>query len=91
MLLRNLDQTKGLCNGTRLIVTRLTNLVIRANIITGNKTGHEIYIPRMSMSPSQSSLPFKLIKRQFPMILSYAMIINKIQGQSLIILIISSF
>lgn len=35
MLLRNLDQLEGLCNGTRLIVTRLTNHVIKAKIIYG--------------------------------------------------------
>ena len=30
MLLRNLDQTQGLCNGTRLIITRLAKHVIAA-------------------------------------------------------------
>ena len=54
MLLRNLDQATGLCNGSRLIVTRLANHVTSAKLITGNKDGQEIYIPRMSMSSSQS-------------------------------------
>ena len=35
------------------------------------------------MSPSQSPWPFKLKRRQFPIIVSYAMTINKSQGQSL--------
>ena len=35
MLLRNLDQTQGLCNGTRLIVTKLAKHVIAADIIAG--------------------------------------------------------
>ena len=35
MVLRNLDQTQGLCNGTRLIVTRLAKHVIAADIIFG--------------------------------------------------------
>jgi len=83
MLLRNLDQSEGLCNGTRLIITRLQKHVIAAKILSGNRKGNEVYIPRMSMSPSQSPWPFKLIRRQFPIMLSYAMTINKSQGQSL--------
>ena len=83
MLLRNLDQTQGLCNGTRLVVIRLAKHVIAAEIISGKNLGHNVYIPRMSMSPSQSPWPFKLLRRQFPIMLSYAMTINKSQGQSL--------
>ncbi|KAL5141385.1 ATP-dependent DNA helicase PIF1 [Glycine soja] len=83
MLLRNLDQTQGLCNGTRLIITRLAKHVIAADIISGTNIRDHVYIPRMSMSPSQSPWPFKLLRRQFPIMLSYAMTINKSQGQSL--------
>ncbi|XP_058726415.1 uncharacterized protein LOC131597756 [Vicia villosa] len=83
MLMRNLDQSDGLCNGTRLIVTRLANHVIEAKIISGKNIGNLFYIPRMSMPPSESPWPFKLIRRQFPIIVSYAMTINKSQGQSL--------
>lgn len=54
MLLRNLDQSEGLCNGTRLIVTQLANHVLEAKIISGKNIGNKVYIPRMSMSPSQS-------------------------------------
>ncbi|XP_058733685.1 uncharacterized protein LOC131605332 [Vicia villosa] len=83
MLMRNLDQSDGLCNGTRLIVTRLASHVSEAKIISGKNIGNLFYIPRMSMSPSESPWPFKLIRRQFPIIVSYAMTINKSQGQSL--------
>eukprot|EP00256_Glycine_max_P054071 XP_014620840.1 ATP-dependent DNA helicase pfh1-like [Glycine max] len=83
MLLRNLDQNQGLCNGTRLVVTKMAKHVIAAEIISGKNIGLAVYIPRMSMSPSQSPWPFKLLRRQFPIMLSYAMTINKSQGQSL--------
>jgi ATP-dependent DNA helicase PIF1 len=81
--MRNLDQAEGLCNGTRLIVTKLANHVIEAKIISGKNIGNMHYIPRMRMSPSQSPWPFKLNRIQFPIITSYPMTINKSQGQSL--------
>ncbi|XP_058777192.1 uncharacterized protein LOC131651551 [Vicia villosa] len=40
MLMRNLDQSDGLCNGTRLIVTRLANYVIEAKIMSGKNIGN---------------------------------------------------
>ncbi|XP_021974979.1 uncharacterized protein LOC110870088 [Helianthus annuus] len=40
MLLRNIDQANGLCNGTRLQVTKLGKVVIEAKIITGTNIGH---------------------------------------------------
>ena len=83
MLIRNLDQSEGLCNGTRLTVTRMPNHVIEAKIISGTHVGNTIYISRMSLSPSQSPWSFKLIRRQFLVIVSFVITINKSQGQSL--------
>ncbi|XP_050896603.1 uncharacterized protein LOC127103381 [Lathyrus oleraceus] len=79
MLLRNIDQPEGLCNGTRLIVTRLANHVIEAKIISGKNIGGVIYIPRMDMTPTQSPWPFKMTRRKFPITICYAMTINKSQ------------
>ncbi|XP_072066587.1 uncharacterized protein [Arachis hypogaea] len=39
MLLRNIDQTNGLCNGTRMQVRRMGNHVIECKTLTGNKVG----------------------------------------------------
>ena len=83
MLLRNLDPSRGLCNGTRFIVTQLTTRVIEGEIITGKAKGTKAYIPRIVATSTQSRWPFKLRCRQFPIRLSYAMTINKSQGQTL--------
>ncbi|XP_058740882.1 uncharacterized protein LOC131613211 [Vicia villosa] len=83
MLMRNLDQIDGLCNGTWMIVTRLANHVIEAKIMSGKNIRNIFYISQMSMSPYESPWPFMLIRRQFSIIVSYAMTINKSQGQSL--------
>ncbi|XP_021980701.1 uncharacterized protein LOC110876850 [Helianthus annuus] len=83
MLLRNIDQKSGLCNGTRLQVLSLGNRVIEARIISGSNIGHRIYIPRMSLTPSDKRIPFKFRRRQFPLAVCFAMTINKSQGQSL--------
>ena len=83
MLLRNLNQNAGLCNGTRLVVTKLGTWVIEAKIITGTNIGENVFIPRITLSPSDYKWPFVLKRRQFPISVCFAMTINKSQGQSL--------
>lgn len=83
MLLRNLDPTRDLCNGMRLIVTQLTACVIEGQIVTGKAEGTKVYISCIITTSAQSKWPFKLKCRQFPVRLSYAMTINKSQGQTL--------
>ncbi|XP_019195029.1 PREDICTED: uncharacterized protein LOC109188848 [Ipomoea nil] len=63
MLLRNIDHTLGLCNGTRLIVTRLSAHVIEAKLMSGNHIGTRVLIPRLTMTPSDPRLPFKFNRR----------------------------
>jgi ATP-dependent DNA helicase PIF1 len=60
LLLRNLNQSIGLCNGTRLIANRLGQRVIEAEIITGNNVNKRVFIPHIIMSPSGTDWPFVL-------------------------------
>ena len=46
MILRNLNVSEGLCNGTRLMITAMENNVIFGKIVTnGSHFGNEISIP----------------------------------------------
>lgn len=83
MLLRNIDQSNGLCNGTRLVVTNLGKHIIEGEIISGSNIGHKVFISRMILSPLDTRLPFVFQRRQFPLAVCFAMTINKSQGQSL--------
>ncbi|XP_016185395.1 ATP-dependent DNA helicase PIF1-like [Arachis ipaensis] len=81
MLLRNIDQSNGLCNGTRMQVRRLGDHVIECVILAGRNTCEVVFIPRMNMAPNNETLPIRFTRRQFSVALCFAMTINKSQGQ----------
>ena len=83
MLIRNLSITDDLCNGTRLRIINMYKYNIQAEIITGDKAGNIVFIPKITLNTGESSkFPFILHRKQFPIILAFAITINKSQGQS---------
>jgi len=80
MLLRNLDSSNGLCNGTCMTLLRNKPCVLECRILGGN--GKTVFIPRMSIPASKEDLHIPLSHHQFPVHLAFAMTINKSQGQS---------
>jgi len=84
ILLRNLDPTRGLCNGTRLVITRMGGRVLEARVLGGEHDGDVVMIPRIAIPPSTSTTThsFMFMRIQFPLRLAFALSINKAQGQS---------
>ncbi len=56
MLMRNLNPSLGLCNGTRLICKSFSPHLIEAEIITGVHCNETVLIPRISFIPSDTKL-----------------------------------
>ncbi|GJT61107.1 DNA helicase [Tanacetum coccineum] len=83
MLLRNVNLQGGMCNGTRMIVKKLWSKLIEAQVITGNRVGEKVYIPRIILTTKDPNMSFTFKRKQFPIKVCYAMTINKSQGQSL--------
>ncbi|XP_022008025.1 uncharacterized protein LOC110907339 [Helianthus annuus] len=84
ILLRNIDPSHGLCNGTRLICKGFQRNIIDAEIAVGQHAGKRVFLPRIPLCLSEDDMfPFKLKRKQFPIRLSFSMTINKAQGQTI--------
>nr|GMD12809.1 ATP-dependent DNA helicase PIF1-like [Ipomoea batatas] len=84
ILLRNLNPSEGLCNGTRLVCDSFEDHLISCLIAVGEYKGKHVFIPRIPLEPSKDEncpIPFKMT--QFPIKICFAMTINKAQGQTL--------
>ncbi|XP_076039456.1 uncharacterized protein LOC143024528 [Oratosquilla oratoria] len=79
MIIRNICPPK-LCNGTRIIVTNLKNFFLVGKILGGSYRGEQVMIPRITFEAQDTPVNFK--RKQFPVKLTYAMTINKSQGQT---------
>ena len=60
MLLRNMDQSEGLCDGTRLRIKELGDRAIKAEILTGTKVGETVSLTRFKLTPSDKRLPLQI-------------------------------
>ncbi|GMF19158.1 unnamed protein product [Phytophthora lilii] len=56
---------------------------MEAVIMRGSFAGKKVIIPRIALISKNSGFPFELRRKQFPVQVSFAMTINKSQGQSI--------
>lgn len=83
LLLRNINQLMGLCNGTHLLLTSLGDRVLEATVMTGTHVGEKVYIPRIVLNSKSQKWLFTIRWCQFSVRLCYAITINKGQGRTL--------
>lgn len=84
MLIRNIDVSRGLCNGTRMQILRYTKHHLICRILTGPNRGRTEYIHRINIEHGVNKRsPLKFRRLQFPVRVCFAMTVNKAQGQSL--------
>ena len=57
--------------------------MLKVKITNGSHIGNIGLIPRIDLTSSEISLPFRVKRRQFTIRLCFAMTINKTQGQSI--------
>jgi ATP-dependent DNA helicase PIF1 len=66
------------------VVRNFQKNVIDAKIVLGQHAGKRVFLPRIPLYPSDDEMfPFQFKRKQFPIRLSFAMTINKAQGQTI--------
>jgi hypothetical protein len=83
ILMRNLNQGIGLCNGTRLLITRLADCVLEVTVMTGLAIWQSICILRIVLNTTDPKWLFVLQRKQFSLRVCYAITINKSHVQTL--------
>jgi hypothetical protein len=81
ILIRSIAPKAGLYNGTRLRIDSLQSKIVTATIVTGRCIGKQVKLPRIDCYYKSKELPFTLIRQQFPILIAFALTINRSEGQ----------
>ena len=80
IILMNLDQSRGVCNGSRGILTRCRNRVLEVKLITGQYAGEVVFIPRIPNQPLEEENSFKFTRKQFYVAVSRVTSVSNIKA-----------
>ena len=78
ILLRNIDQGAGHCNGTKYVVVNIKPHVLELRSVDTYNRGATILLPRIISISKTKTLPFTLRRKQFPVKLAYGITANKV-------------
>ena len=81
MLIKNIDVSRGLCNGTRLQIKRMTDEHLVCEVLTGPNKGKTEFIHRIEIEHGRRDprVVMKFKRIQFPVRLCFAMTVNKVK------------
>ena len=80
MLLKYMAPSQALCNGIRLIVTKIQRNIIEPNVIDSDNS-QTFFISWLYVIPLDNSMPSKYKSKQLLVRLAFRMTINKTQGK----------
>jgi len=60
--------------------------VLEGKVISGSNIGEKVFIPRLSLSPSDVKIPFKFQRRQFPIFVHLPWQSTRVKGNHLKVL-----
>ena len=85
MCIRNLNQKRGIINGTLMEIVAIGSRHIQCRVLTGKATGSIEYLMKnaFTITPEASGLPFTVLRRQYPIIPAYCLTVHKAQGQTI--------
>ena len=83
VLPKNLDVSKGLCNGTRMMIQKIYKYSIQVLILHGKFKNQTCIIPRIIFRTNQQTDVIQFSRTQFPIRLAYSFTVNKSQGQTI--------
>ena len=82
MLMRNINKKQHLCNGTRLIVQKVSSSLLYAtNPARNNK---QVVLPRIALQSDIDRVGILWKRRKFPVSPAFALSMNKSQGQTIL-------